>query len=46
MLQLLGCDLLQGFEIGMPMALEELILFREQASASQMQKLAATGTAA
>jgi EAL domain-containing protein (putative c-di-GMP-specific phosphodiesterase class I) len=29
LLQLLGCDYLQGFEIGMPMPLDELIAFRD-----------------
>jgi diguanylate cyclase (GGDEF)-like protein len=29
LLQLLGCDYLQGFEIGMPMSLDELIAFRD-----------------
>jgi diguanylate cyclase (GGDEF)-like protein len=29
LLQLLGCDLLQGYEIGTPMSLDDIILFRE-----------------
>ncbi len=29
LLQLLGCDLLQGYETGMPMQLDELVAFRE-----------------
>jgi diguanylate cyclase (GGDEF)-like protein len=31
LLQLLGCDYLQGYELGMPMPLEELIAFRADA---------------
>jgi diguanylate cyclase (GGDEF)-like protein len=34
LLQLLGCDYLQGFEIGMPMPLEELIAFRDRQNGS------------
>jgi diguanylate cyclase (GGDEF)-like protein len=29
LLQLLGCDLLQGYEIGMPMPLQDLLAFRD-----------------
>ncbi|MES2903064.1 MAG: EAL domain-containing protein [Pseudomonadota bacterium] len=34
LLQLLGCDLLQGFEIGMPMTLEDLLRYKDRSSAS------------
>jgi EAL domain-containing protein (putative c-di-GMP-specific phosphodiesterase class I) len=30
LLQLLGCDLLQGYEIGMPMPLDDLIAYRDR----------------
>jgi sensor c-di-GMP phosphodiesterase-like protein len=29
LLQLLGCDLLQGYEIGMPMPLDDLLAYRD-----------------
>ncbi|MVO76718.1 EAL domain-containing protein [Sphingomonas sp. MAH-20] len=36
LLQLLGCDLLQGYEIGMPMPLDELLVYRDLASGRQV----------
>lgn len=36
LLQLLGCDLLQGFEIGVPMPLEALHIYRSDLAAAQM----------
>jgi EAL domain-containing protein (putative c-di-GMP-specific phosphodiesterase class I) len=37
LLQMLGCDLLQGYEIGMPMPLDELIIWRAGHDATQWQ---------
>ncbi|MDB5720805.1 MAG: hypothetical protein JWP15_1423, partial [Alphaproteobacteria bacterium] len=46
LLQLLGCDLLQGYEIGMPMPLPELIAYKarnaEHAWQSSQSALAPT----
>jgi diguanylate cyclase (GGDEF)-like protein len=36
LLQLLGCDLLQGFEIGVPMPLEALHIYRRDLAAAQL----------
>jgi diguanylate cyclase (GGDEF)-like protein len=36
LLQLLGCDLLQGFEIGVPMPLESLHIYRRDLAAAQL----------
>lgn len=41
MLQLLGCDLLQGFEIGVPMPLDELLDYRRTARSPGAERLAA-----
>jgi diguanylate cyclase (GGDEF)-like protein len=36
LLQLLGCDLLQGFEIGVPMPLEAFHIYRKELAAAQL----------
>jgi diguanylate cyclase (GGDEF)-like protein len=36
LLQLLGCDLLQGFEIGVPMPIEALHIYRKDLAAAQL----------
>jgi len=38
LLQLLGCDLLQGYEIGMPMPLADLLKFRDRCPGGQPQQ--------
>jgi len=37
LLQMLGCDLLQGYEIGMPMPLDDLMIWRAGHDATQWQ---------
>ena len=38
LLQLLGCDLLQGFEIGVPMTLDAFHIYRKELAAAQLAK--------
>jgi predicted signal transduction protein with EAL and GGDEF domain len=38
LLQLLGCDLLQGYEIGAPMPIEDIIKFRNKQCIDPLSK--------
>ena len=40
LLQLLGCDLLQGFELGVPMTLDALQQFRRDLKAADLANIA------
>lgn len=46
LLQLLGCDYLQGYDIGVPMPLAEFSAFREQAAAGPLRDFGALGAEA